>query len=54
MFGMDEDQKEEIKYEQIRVAEDKEANETTPEVKGINPEWNALIDFKIGRERENL
>lgn len=23
-------------------------------MEGVNPEWNELIDFKIGRERDNI
>lgn len=51
---MDDDQKEEFKLEYVRLAEDKIAQDSTCEVRGVNPEWNELIDFKIGRERENL
>ena len=34
------------------MAKDKHAYEVTSEVEGINPEWNEILEFMIGRDRE--
>lgn len=43
------------KYEMFRdrVPNGKQQVQITSEVEGINPEWNELIEFKIGKIREN-
>lgn len=38
-------------YKPDRVAKAGSAVEMTSEVEGINPEWNEMIDFRIGRHK---
>jgi hypothetical protein len=44
---------EEYQFRDHRIAKDKSEIKITSEVEGINPEWNELIEFRIGKELKN-
>ncbi|CAK70738.1 unnamed protein product (macronuclear) [Paramecium tetraurelia] len=47
-FGQQEDEEYEADIERLIIGQ--KDDQLTSEVEGVNPEWNELIDFRIGRE----